>query len=344
MVNSVDVFKRISQFGRTKPVNVGYVRSMLTQTLTALRGAKESIGFHHRDLHSSNVMEHIPPSSKLRAGVEGGALSMHRVKLSNNGWKYRTDACEDVWRDVEAGTSHDLGIEFKIIDFGWAVAEAVDPKEIMALMREGPTAAIGCGRCYCCLWQPKRGSAASGANAAPGAAAGDAGPERHPPPTEARAPKMSCSSVLYHHVWKGSSDCWRLLSSLAAILDDRTWHERDRADVLELQDLLLKSSGVSIRVRFTERDDSNKHKAKAYGLRWRARQAIRTLRGWVNMGWAMAFASDPGYTIDEALRHPFVRPAREAAARASVPGGAGGADALGRGSAFVDIELASPTA
>lgn len=43
-----------------------------------------------------------------------------------------------------------LQIEFKIIDFGWAVAAAVDDEEVSELMKEQLPAAIGCGKCFCC--------------------------------------------------------------------------------------------------------------------------------------------------------------------------------------------------
>lgn len=59
-----------------------------------------------------------------------------------------------------------------------------------------------------------------------------------------KIPKLQFSTMMYHRIWRGSSDCWRLLASLAAILDNRLWHARDREAVLELEDLLFKSSGA----------------------------------------------------------------------------------------------------
>ena len=120
-------------------------------------------------------------------------------------------------------------------------------------------------------------------------------------------PKLGFNTMVYHNIWKGSTDCYRLLSSVAAILDGRLWHARDREAVLQLQDLLYKSSGVYIRMRFTDKDESNLVKVKKFGALWRARQIMRMTRGWANVGWSMLFPSDPGYSIDSALAHPFLK-------------------------------------
>lgn len=58
-------------------------------------------------------------------------------------------------------------------------------------------------------------------------------------------------------------------------------------------------------MRFTDKDDSNEYKSKKYGTAWQARQMMRMGRGWFNMAWAMAFPSDPGFSIDKALDHRF---------------------------------------
>jgi hypothetical protein len=121
-------------------------------------------------------------------------------------------------------------------------------------------------------------------------------------------PKLNLNTIAYHNIWKGSSDTYRLLSSLAAVLDGRLWHARDREAVVQLQDLLHKASGVYMRLRFTDKDDSNLVKVKKFGTAWKARQILRMTRGWFNVGWSMLFPSDPGYSIDMALDHPFLNP------------------------------------
>mmetsp|Transcript_18121 Transcript_18121/g.50717 ORF Transcript_18121/g.50717 Transcript_18121/m.50717 type:complete len:424 (-) Transcript_18121:1423-2694(-) len=310
-INSMDVFKRIEECGHSNPVNIHYIREMLFQTLTALKAGQEAIGFYHRDLHASNIMEHIP-QGHLQATIPGpkasesSSFSKSRdIKLAARSWNYRVPSKDDLREELQKGTNRNIGIEFKIIDFGWAVAEAVDEEDVNQLMKEGAPTAIGCGRCFCCMVKPppppakipSQSSAANRAGTAPDKS--DRGRERF---KGSKIPKLGFSSMLYHRVWRGSSDCWRLLSSVAAIVDGRLWHSRDKEDVLQLADLVFKASGVRIRIRFT---DDNSVGSK-YGRGWQARQIMR-MRGWFNMGWSMAFPSDPGFSIDSALEHSFLQ-------------------------------------
>eukprot|EP00873_Tetraselmis_striata_P004365 jgi/Tetstr1/424629/TSEL_015151.t1 len=252
----------------------------------------DSIGFHHRDLHLGNVMEHFPHGAGPKARMMERTLSLREVKrdhvkLSNTGWK----------------------VEFKIIDFGWAVADAVDPEDISKMMEEGAqTGTIGCCRCLCCIpnrpHAPKRPVKTGTAGAAP----------------KADIPKMSFAARLYHRTWRGSSDCWRMLSSVAAVVDGMLWHTDDKEGVAELQDMLYQASGVYIRVRFTDKCESDVYKAKKFGRAWQARTLMRMTQGWANMAWAIAFPQDPGYTVEQALEHPFLKPlSAEAAAGAVSP-------------------------
>jgi len=309
-VNSVDCYKRVMAFGRTKPVNLSYIRQMLFQVLTALKAGQDSIGFHHRDLHLGNVMEHFPHGAGPKARMMERTLSLREVKrdhvkLSNTGWKYRPDENAPSWHDVDVAGK----VEFKIIDFGWAVADAVDPEDISKMMEEGAqTGTIGCCRCLCCIpnrpHAPKRPVKTGTAGAAP----------------KADIPKMSFAARLYHRTWRGSSDCWRMLSSVAAVVDGMLWHTDDKEGVAELQDMLYQASGVYIRVRFTDKCESDVYKAKKFGRAWQARTLMRMTQGWANMAWAIAFPQDPGYTVEQALEHPFLKPlSAEAAAGAVSP-------------------------
>jgi hypothetical protein len=108
-----------------------------------------------------------------------------------------------------------------------------------------------------------------------------------------------------------------MLSSVAAVIDGMLWHTSDKRGVAELQDLLYKASGVHIRVRFTDACESNVYRVKKFGKAWRARQIMRMTQGWFNMAWALAFPTDPGYTVEEALEHAFLKPLSQRAAAAA---------------------------
>jgi len=63
-------------------------------------------------------------------------------------------------------------------------------------------------------------------------------------------PAKGLLEAFYTFWYKGKSDCWRLLRSLATRLDGRAWPERRRQRVLALYELIEDLLGLKLQARF----------------------------------------------------------------------------------------------
>uniref|UniRef100_A0A383WJU6 Protein kinase domain-containing protein n=2 Tax=Tetradesmus obliquus TaxID=3088 RepID=A0A383WJU6_TETOB len=195
--------------------DVDFIMMMLQQVLTALHKAEALVGFQHGDLRISNIMEHSTDPEALQA--------------------LRDDA--QTWQaqgfvSAESAALAKGLLTFKILDFGHS---KINERQ---------------ARSYLKLSSPNMNTPADSAPAGSSSGSSSSSSSSSSLALQRLPAAKGPLEAFYSFWYRGRSDSWRLLRSLATRLDGRGWPKSRQGRVLGLYKLIEDVLDLKLQARF----------------------------------------------------------------------------------------------